>query len=237
MDTGIWSWSVFFGNLTNPAVLEGLWTTVWLTVATLLGALIVGALAAIFAESRSRILNSLYIAYTTIFRGTPLLVQLVFLYSALPQLGIQLTVLQAALVGLIVAESPYMAEIVRSSLVGITRGQREAGLVLGMTQPQIFRVVLLPQAARTALPPIGNEFVRQLKNTSLVSVISMSELFRVTNDLIQASFRVLEALAVATFYYVLIFAVWTLFQKWMEKKLAVSTIRTRAPKAPAKVTV
>jgi polar amino acid transport system permease protein len=221
----VWSWEVFFDNLVNPAVLEGLWTTIWLTFVTLFGAMLVGAVAATLAQSDNKVLQWIYTAYTTIFRGTPLLVQLVFLYSALPQLGINLTVLQAAIVGLVLAESPYMAEIIRSSLLGITRGQKEASQMVGMSPLQTLLVILLPQAARTAVPPIGNEFVRQLKNTSLVSVISMSELFRVTNDLMQTSFRVLEALAVATFYYVVIFAVWTWLQKRIERKLAVSTAR------------
>src|SRR5690606_36328561 len=163
------------------AMLWGAWTTIWLTFVTLFFALILGGLAASLVQIKSRVILTAYNGYTALFRATPLLVQLVFLYSALPQLGINLTVIQAAILGLSIAESPYMAEIIRANILGVGRGQWEAATMLGMKRGQILRYIILPQAARTAVPPIGNEFVRQLKNTSLVSVISMTELFRITN--------------------------------------------------------
>jgi len=219
-----WNWDTFFSHLSSPAMLWGAWTTIWLTFVTLFFALILGGLAASLVQIKSRVILTAYNGYTALFRATPLLVQLVFLYSALPQLGINLTVIQAAILGLSIAESPYMAEIIRANILGVGRGQWEAATMLGMKRGQILRYIILPQAARTAVPPIGNEFVRQLKNTSLVSVISMTELFRITNDLIQSSFRVLEALTVATIYYLTITIVWTVFQKWLERRLSVSVL-------------
>ncbi len=217
----VWSWSVFFRYLVNAGILAGVWTTIWLTFVTLGLAIVVGTLAALLARIPNRAVQWIYAGYVALFRATPLLVQLVFLYSALPQMGIRLSVIEAAILGLAISESSYVAEIVRSSISAIHAGQWEAARALGMTPATILRVVALPQATRIAIPPLGNEFVRQLKNTSLVSVISMRELFRATDNLIQLSFRVLEALTVATIYYLVITAIWTLIQNAIEQRLSV----------------
>lgn len=214
----VWDWSVFFSNLVHPAIIRGLWTTVWLTFVTLVLAILVGAALALVGRSRHRVAQWVYQGYVAFFRATPLLVQLVFLYSALPQMGIRLTVVQAAIIGLTLSESPYVAEIVRSALSAVPVGQWEAARAIGMRPSKIMSAIVFPQALRIAVPPLGNEFVRQLKNTSLVSAISMTELFRATDNLIQGSFRVLEALSVATIYYLLLTAAWTLLQRAFERR-------------------
>lgn len=226
-----WSWEVFFTYLVHKQILLGLWTTIWLTFATLGLAIVIGTAAALFSRLPYRAAAWGYTGYVGLFRATPLLVQLVFLYSALPQLGLRLSVVECAILGLAVAESPYIAEIFRASIASVQPGQWEAARALGMTPFKVLRVIILPQAGRVALPPIGNEFIRQLKNTSLVSVISMSELFRAADSLFQTSFRVLEALSVATFYYVVVFALWTSFQKVWERRLNVWFAEAPAGKA------
>ncbi|MEI4488445.1 amino acid ABC transporter permease [Frigidibacter sp. MR17.14] len=214
----VWDWNVFFHNLVHPAILAGLWTTVWLTLVTLLLAIILGTMIALVGRMQNRLAQWFYQGYVAFFRATPLLVQLVFLYSALPQMGVNLTVIQAAIIGLMLSESPYVAEIVRSSISAVPPAQWEAAKAIGMRPVKIMRKIIAPQALRIAVPPLGNEFVRQLKNTSLVSVISMTELFRATDNLMQTNFRVLEALTVATLYYLALTALWTVLQSAFERR-------------------
>lgn len=213
-----WDWSVFFRDLTHPAILAGLWTTLWLTLVTLALAIVLGSVVALIGRIDTFATRWFYQGYVAFFRATPLLVQLVFLYSALPQMGINLTVVQAAIIGLMLSESPYVAEIVRSSISAVPIAQWEASKAIGMRPATIMRMVIAPQALRIAIPPLGNEFVRQLKNTSLVSVISMTELFRATDNLMQSNFRVLEALTVATIYYLGLTAIWTILQNAFERR-------------------
>jgi polar amino acid transport system permease protein len=214
----VWDWSVFLRDLGEPSILVGLWTTIWLTIVTLMLAIVLGTLVALMGGVNSRMTKGLYQGYVAFFRATPLLVQLVFLYSAMPQLGIRFSVMEAAIIGLMFSESPYVAEIVRSSLSAVPVAQWEAARAIGMKPFTIMRSIIFPQALRIAIPPLGNEFVRQLKNTSLVSVISMTELFRATDNLTQSDFRVLEALTVATIYYLGVTAIWTLLQAAFERR-------------------
>lgn len=214
----VWDWSVFFHDLVEPSILAGLWTTIWLTLFTLMLAIMLGTMIALIGGVNSRITRGFYQGYVAFFRATPLLVQLVFLYSALPQLGVRLSVMEAAVLGLMFSESPYVAEIVRSSLSAVPVAQWEAARAIGMRPVTIMRAIVFPQALRIAIPPLGNEFVRQLKNTSMVSIISMTELFRATDNLTQANFRVLEALTVATLYYLAVTAIWTLLQAAFERR-------------------
>lgn len=214
----VWDWSVFFNTLINPGILQGVWTTIWLTMVTLVLAIIVGTIVALIGRIERLPAQWFYQGYVAFFRATPLLVQLVFLYSALPQMDIRLTVIQAAIIGLTLSESPYVAEIVRSAISAVPPSQWEASRAIGMRPFTIMRTIVFPQALRIAIPPLGNEFVRQLKNTSLVSVISMTELFRATDNVIQNNFRVLEALTVATIYYLLLTALWTFLQRAFEKR-------------------
>jgi polar amino acid transport system permease protein len=214
----VWDWSIFFSNLVHPAILAGLWTTIWLTLSTLALAIVLGTIIALIGRVDTVATRGFYAGYVAFFRATPLLVQLVFLYSALPQMGITLSVVQAAIIGLTLSESPYVAEIVRSSISSVQISQWEAARAIGMRPFTIMRYIVYPQARRIALPPLGNEFVRQLKNTSLVSVISMTELFRATDNLMQVNFRVMEALAVATIYYLLATAIWSGLQIRYERR-------------------
>ncbi len=214
----VWDWSVFFSNLVNPAILSGLWTTIWLALSTLALAIMLGAVVALVGRIDMPATTVFYKGYVAFFRATPLLVQLVFLYSALPQMGVRLSVVEAAIIGLTLSESPYVAEIVRSSISAVPIPQWEAGRAIGMRPIRILTAVVYPQALRIAIPPLGNEFVRQLKNTSLVSVISMTELFRATENQTHQNFRVLEALAVATIYYLLATAIWTMLQSAFERR-------------------
>lgn len=155
-------------------------------------------------------------AFVWVFRGVPPLVLLLLLYFGLPQLGIRLPVFWAGIIGLSLYASGYMAEIVRSGLEAIDRGQAEAARSLGFSRAETMRSVILPQAIRIILPPFGNEFSSMMRTTSLLSVISFEELLRVTTLAINQNFRPVELYAVAALYYLALTTGWMLIQRRLE---------------------
>ena len=156
--------------------------------------------------------------YVWIIRGTPLLVQLIVIYTGLPQFGIRLSVLESALIGLILNEAAYLAEIVRAGVGAVPAGQVNAARAVGMREPQIMRYIVMPQALRIIIPPLGNSVNGLLKTTSVTSVISMEELLRRTQVLIQEKFMVLELFAVAAIYYLVLTTLWDFVQRRIEKR-------------------
>ena len=214
----LWNWSGFFGYLFNPFILGGVVTTIWLTVVSLIAGLILGFALAMMRRSRLRSVQTLAKVYIWLFRGTPLLVQLIALYTALPLFGIRLSVIEAALVGLALNEAAYLAEIIRAGIEAVPIGQTRAARALGMTERQIMRYVVMPQAFKVIIPPLGNSVNGLLKTTSVTSVISMEELLRRTQVLIQERFMVLELFAVAAIYYLLLTTLWDVFQRHIEKR-------------------
>ena len=151
--------------------------------------------------SKNKVLNKIAEFYTWAWRGTPLLVQLILIFAGLPRLGIQLTVLQSALAGLGINEGAYLAEIFRGGILAVSKGQLSAATALGMDYPTRMRLIIIPQSMRFIVPALGNRINSMIKMSSLVSVISLSELFRSTQTLIQESFKVLELFIVATLWY------------------------------------
>jgi polar amino acid transport system permease protein len=152
-----------------------------------------------------------------VFRGTPLLVQLIIIYTGLPQLGIKLSVIESAFLGLILNESAYLAEIIRGGIQSVSKGQTAAAKALGLNKAQTMRFVILPQAIRLIVPTLGNSINGLLKTTSITSVISMEELLRRTQVLIQERFMVLELFLVAALYYLAMTTVWDFFQRRIER--------------------
>lgn len=214
----IWNWSGFFEYLTNPFLLGGALTTIWLTVVSITIGLVLGFAVALMKMSPSAWLSAPARFYVWLFRGTPLLVQLIVIYTGLPQLGIKLSVVQSALIGLTLNEAAYLAEIVRAGITAVPQGQVKAARALGMREAQIMRYIVMPQALRIIIPPLGNSVNGLLKTTSVTSVISMEELLRRTQVLIQERFMVLELFAVAAIYYLLMTSLWDLVQKRIERR-------------------
>jgi polar amino acid transport system permease protein len=214
----VWNWSGFFDYLTNKYILMGAFTTLWLTVFAITAGLALGFLVAMMRLSRSRFVRMPASFYVWLFRGTPLLVQLIVIYTGLPQLGIKLTVVQSALIGLALNEAAYLAEIVRAGILAVPHGQTEAAQSLGMSRAKIMRLVILPQALRIIIPPLGNSVNGLLKTTSVTSVISMEELLRRTQVLIQERFMVLELFAVAALYYLVMTTAWDFVQRRIERR-------------------
>jgi polar amino acid transport system permease protein len=160
-------------------------------------------------------------AYINFFRGTPLLVQILFLYFGLPSLGIKLNAFTAAALAIGLNSGAYQAEIIRTGIKGIHEEQLVVARSLGFSEAQVFRYVVLPQALRNAIPGLTNEFVTLLKETSLASVIGVMELTRVGEYMTSATFRALESyLLVALIYLAVSYAYFRLFKR-TEKSLAI----------------
>lgn len=231
----------------TPTYLQGLGLTFILAVAGQTLGVVIGLLAAFGRLSRAWPARLVARFYTWVIRGTPLLVQVVFVYTALAAAGIfrfqdiHLGPLvfagniQAAIVALSLNEGAYMAEIIRAGIESVDVGQSEAAKSLGMTYRQTMRLVVLPQAARFVIPPLGNEFNSMLKNTSLVSVIGVQELLLTTNTMISATFQVFELLLVVATYYLLLTTAWGLVQSRIEQYFGKSTMALRGPSLARRV--
>ena len=211
-----WSWDHFMQFLFSPYMLNGVWTTIWLSIVAMLIGCSLGAMLAFMKMSKTWILRQIANTYIWIWRGTPLLVQMVIIYTVLPKAGIKLGVIESAIIALSLHEAAYFAEIVRSGITSVNKGQEDASLALGMTWPQRMRYVIVPQATRVIIPPLGNQFNLMIKTTSLASVISMEELFRRTQQMAQLEFKVLEAYMCAACWYLVMTTLWGLTQKRLE---------------------
>lgn len=209
-------WFSVWNALTNPLILKGAFTTVWLAVASMAAGFALGLLTALSRLYGPRPLALAARAYIWLFRGTPLLVQLIVIYTGLPQLGISLSVIAAALIGFSVNEGAYESEIIRAGIESVPRGQVEAARALGMNPATVFRRIIMPQAMRIIIPPLGNSFNLLIKGTSLASVISLTELLRQTEVLAQVNFKVLEMFFAAGVYYLAMTTAWGAVQRKLE---------------------
>lgn len=207
--------------------------TLLLTLVSVVLGILVGLLVAIMQENRTRYLGgalrSTALVYLWLFRGTPVLFQLIFVFNVLPVFGIRLSGFACAVLALSLNEGAYMSEIMRSGLQAVGKGQRLAGRSLGMRDLQIMRYIVLPQALRIVIPPIGNQFIGMLKLSALVSVIAVEELLLVANQTASANFRYLEALAAAGLWYLLFTTVFMLAQARIERWAAPQRRRTTGP--------
>src|SRR6266404_8519419 len=161
--------SLFVHYLSLPYLIEGIWFTLAVTALGLAGGLILGLVLAAMQLSRFWWLSAFARGYAVIFRGTPLILQMVFAYDALPHIGIKLPAVLAAGLALACNEAPFIAEMLRAGVLGVDRGQVTAGQALGMTPSVLMRRVIAPQAIRTMIPAFGNETVRDRKSTRLNS--------------------------------------------------------------------
>lgn len=213
-----WHWDGFFEYLTNGYLIEGALVTLGLTVFSMFFGLILGFVIAVMRMSKYKFLSAPAYFYTWIMRGTPLLVQLIIIYTGLPQLGIKFSVVESTLIGLTLNEAAYLSEIVRAGIAAVSRGQVNAARAIGMTPFQVMRYVVAPQAFRIIIPPLGNSVNGVLKTTSIASIISMEELLRRTQVLIQERFLVLELFVVAAIYYLIMTTAWEFIQRRIERR-------------------
>jgi polar amino acid transport system permease protein len=214
-----WRWQEFFHYLTSPYLIGGAWTTIWLTFASMAAGLIIGIFLALMRMSDRRIINGAARVYVWFWRGTPLLVNLIVIYTALPKLGLKLSPTQSALAGLSANVGAYSSEIIRGGILAVGEGQFLAARALGMNFWTMMRVVVLPQAARVVIPPLGNRVNTVLKTSALASVISMNELLRRARVLTEERFAVLEIFVVAGLYYLIMTTAWGRVQNRIEAYL------------------
>ena len=181
-------------------MLEGSTITLEIFCVTLALALPLGLFAALGRLSRFRLLNRLLEVYIWIMRGTPLMLQLLFVYFALPMVGILLPDIAAALLAFVLNYAAYFAEIFRSGIQAVPRGQFEAARALGMSAPLTMRRIVLPQVLRITLPPVSNETINLVKDTSLVYILAMNDLLRVARTIVQREFDMTPFLIAGIFY-------------------------------------
>lgn len=187
-----------------PSLLAGAWVTITVSLVAYALALIVGLVFGIARMSRFWPIKAVATVYVQFIRGTPLLLQLFFIYYVLPYGGIILTAFASGVSGLTINYSAYMAEVFRSGVQAIPSGQREAGLSLGMSRRLLMRRIILPQAIRIVIPAIGNFFVSIFKDSALVSVITMRDLMFSGQLLASATFKHFEIFAlVGVIYFVI----------------------------------
>jgi polar amino acid transport system permease protein len=179
---------LFLHYLSQPYLLTGILYTLLITAIGLGGGLVMGVVLAGMQLSGLPVLSLITRAYAIIFRGTPLILQMIFCYNALPMIGIRLTAVEAGGLALALNEAPFIAEIIRGNVLGVDRGQVIAGQALGMTPSVVMLRVVAPQAIRSMVPALGNEAVSALKNSSLASVVSVQELTLRSTQLASANF-------------------------------------------------
>ncbi|MBX5473511.1 MAG: amino acid ABC transporter permease [Thermoleophilia bacterium] len=222
-------WHVIWLRIFHPdhAFARALWATIALSVVAQTLGVLLGLLAALARMSRFPPLRVLSGVYVWIFRGTPLLVQIFYFYFALNPptvhvLGLTLSSeISAGLLALSINEGAYMREIIRAGIDSIDKGQMEAAKSLGMRHWLAMRRIVLPQAARVIVPPLGNEFNNMMKTTSLVYTIGVYELFADAEQGYSQTFVSDYFLAVA-FWYLVLTTAWTFVQAWIERRLAAS---------------
>jgi polar amino acid transport system permease protein len=227
----------------SGALIGGLAITIYVALAAQLIGIVLGVLSALAGMARNPIFRSFSGVYIWFFRGTPVLAQIALLYYGTPYLlGVDLfpleihaggLVLQGAILAGILAlgvnEGAYMSEIVRAGIMSVDPGQTEAAKSLGMTYRLTMSRIVLPQALRVIIPPLGNEFNNMLKTTSLLSVIAVEELFRNASSVAAATFKPFEPLLGVSLYYLLLTTIWSMVQSRIERRLGVSIAREERP--------
>jgi polar amino acid transport system permease protein len=230
-------WKVVRQYLFDGTVLDGLWVTVWLTVASMALGIVLGIVVAVMRLSHNRVLSTVSWFYVWLFRGTPVLVQLLVWFNLalfFPRLGFGplstdtnqlIKPLVAALLALALNEAAYMAEVVRGGILSVDHGQYEAAAALGMSRGRTMRRIVLPQAMRVIIPPTGNETITMLKTTSLVLVVGAGDLLSRTSAIGARNFTTIEMLLVASFWYVVLTSVSSYGQYHLERRFARGTAR------------
>jgi polar amino acid transport system permease protein len=225
--------------LFNGDVLHGLLVTLELTALGMVLSVLLAVVLALMRMSESRIISGTAAGYIFVFRGVPLILLLIFVGNlglfikhitiGIPFTGLNivdkpssevLTPFVASLIGLTLAGCAYMAEIVRGGLLAIGRGQHDAAKALGLNALQTTRHIVLPQALRVIVPPMGNELISMLKATAIVSVIAGGDLLTVAQSISGSNYRTIEMLLVAAIWYFVVIAVLTVGQHALEKRIA-----------------
>lgn len=258
--SGLWSvvtnrrfgWDVVGEWLTARTIMRGLLVTLELTAMAMAAGIALGVVLAVMRGSRNRLLSGFSAGFIWFFRGTPLLVQLLFwfnLSAVYPRIGIGvpfggpdfvsvnandvITPMMAAFLGLALHEAAYMAEIVRAGILSVPRGQVQAATALGMSGLQAMWKIVLPQAMRVIVPPTGNQTISMLKTTSLVSVLAIPDLLYSAQIVYARTFQTIPLLIVATIIYLVVVSLLTVVQSRIERKFSPDGAFSNRPRVVA----
>ncbi len=226
-------WGYVGRFLTVPTILDGIRNTVVMAVLAMALGIVLGVVVAVMRLSPNPVLAAAAAFYTWLFRGTPLILQLLLWFNlalVFPTIGIPglwsgravdiMTPFLSALLGLGINQGAYTSEVVRAGMLSVDAGQYEAAAAIGMGRLRALRRIILPQAMRVVLPPLGNEFIGMVKATSLASVIQYPEVLHSAENIYYANSRVIELLIVAGLWYLLVVSVLTPLQMLLERRFA-----------------
>lgn len=226
-------WSYVSRFLTAPVILHGIVNTMIMAVLAMALGIALGVIVAIMRLSPNPVLKAVAAGYTWLFRGTPLILQLLLWFNlalVFPTIGIPglwsaravdvMTPFLAALLGLGINQGAYTSEVMRAGLLSVDIGQYEAAQAIGMGRLRALRRIILPQAMRVVIPPLGNEFIGLVKATSLASVIQYPEVLHSAENIYYANSRVIELLIVAGLWYLLVVSILTPLQMLLERRFA-----------------
>ncbi|WP_027998042.1 glutamine ABC transporter permease GlnP [Sinorhizobium arboris] len=213
-------WSVVVEAM--PALLSGARLTVLIALAGLAGGLAVGVVAGFMRAYGNAVLKAVAFAYVEVIRGTPIVVQVMFIYFALPLLAdLRVNPMTAAVTAIVVNAGAYIAEIVRGSLLSVNKGLKEAGLALGLPVWKVLAYIVGPIAFRRMIPPLGNQFIVSLKDTSLFIVIGVGELTRQGQEIMASNFRAVEIWSAVAVLYLIMTSTLTLILRVTEKRMRI----------------
>jgi polar amino acid transport system permease protein len=238
-----WQWNVVGQYLFDPQILRGLLVTIELTALAMVIGVVLGVILAVMRLSPNPVVSGISWVYTWFFRGTPVLVQIVFwsfigLLYRFPSLGVPfgpsfvffdanvlIPVFVGATLGLGLNEAAYMSEIIRAGILSVDPGQTEAAEALGMSRLLVLRRIVLPQAMRVIIPPTGNETISMLKTTSLVTIVALHDLFGVAQFIYGNNFKQIPLLVVASLWYLVLTSVLSIGQYYIERRYSRGTLR------------
>ena len=220
-----WSWYIINPNNINGLsnlkfLISGFTTTIYISVISIFFSMIIGLIVALPSLAKNKILTSLNIFYVEVVRAVPLLVLILWIYYGLPiMLGISFSPFVSGIIALAISDSAFQSEIFRAGINSVIRGQHEASASLGLSFYKKMRFIILPQAFKTILPALGNQFVYVLKMSSLVSVIGIADLTRKANELVVTTYRPLEIYTFLILEYLILILIVSYFVRKLEKKL------------------
>ena len=231
-------WAYVARFLTMPVIVDGIVNTMVMAVLAMALGIALGILVAVMRLSPNPVLRAVASGYTWLFRGTPLILQLLLWFNlalVFPTIGIPgiwsgravdvMTPFLAALLGLGINQGAYTSEVMRAGMMSVDAGQYEAAAAIGMGRMKALRRIILPQAMRVILPPLGNEFIGMVKATSLASVIQYPEVLHAAENIYYANSRVIELLIVAGLWYLLVVSILTPLQMLLEWRFSRGTAR------------
>lgn len=219
----MFDWSIITQYL--PILSEAALLTLYISIISLILGLVFGLAAALAKLSHNPVLKGIAGFYIWLIRSTPLLVQLFLIYYGLPQFGLDLSPFTSGVLGLALNVGAYNAETIRAGIQSISFGQTEAALSIGMTRAQAMRRIILPQAIRNIIPPLGNNFIILVKDTSLVSTITLVELTMKTQQLVGTTYKPFELYLAATLLYAVMTTTIALLLQLVEKRMHMKTAR------------